>query len=464
MATPAKINSDKLPVVALVGRVNVGKSKLFNRLIEENKAMVSNTPGTTRTRNEGTMLWRGKYIKIVDTGGLTFTDKVLLEPEIIKQSEDAIKSCDIIIFVTDAKEGILPQEKELAKLIHRLPKKPIIFVANKTDSQTIENNLDDPSWSKPGLGQPFPISAANGRNIGDFLDLIYKQLSKIKKTPKTKITTEDIVNVTIIGKPNVGKSSLFNKLIGEDKVIVSPMPHTTREPHDTLVNYTYEEKGKKKVMKINFVDTAGIRRKTRVEGGLEGQGVIRSIEATEDAEIILFVVDASETISSQDRQLGGLLEKRVKSVLIILNKWDLAENNDDHSRNEVKKMLYSYFPHLDFAPILLISSLTGYRTHSIFPEIIRAHEARQTVIPEEDLRKFIKHTVKEHLPSRGKGIRHPEILGFRQLAINPPVFELYIKPKTSLNESYVHFIERRLREQYDFYATPIVIKLTKLKR
>ncbi len=464
MATPAKIITDNLPVIVLVGRVNVGKSTLFNRLIEEKKALVSDIPGTTRTVNEGLMLWRGKYCKIIDTGGLTFTDEVVLEKEIKEQTEKAVRQADLVVFVTDAQDGILPQEKELAKLIRRTTEKPIIFVANKTDSNFLEKNLYQPEWKKLGLGEPFPVSAANGRNLGDFLDLIYKHLTKIKKTPKRKITTEKIINISLIGKPNVGKSSIFNKLIGEEKVIVSPLPHTTREPHDTLVDYHYQIDGKEEIMKINFIDTAGIRRKTKVEGGLEGQGVMRSIKIAEESEIILFVIDGTETISTQDRQLGGLLEKRVKSVIILVNKWDLAEDNSDSARNEVKKMVYSYFPHLDFAPILFVSGKNGYRIHNIFPEIIKAHEARRTVIPEDALHQFIKHTIKEHLPSRGKGTRHPEILGFKQLDINPPVFEMYIKPKTSLHESYVRFVERRLREQFDFYATPIIIRLTKLKR
>ncbi len=465
MATPAQIITDNLPTIALVGRVNVGKSTLFNRLIEENKALVSKIPGTTRTSNEGLILWRGKYLKIIDTGGLTFTDKVILEPEIIQQTVAAIKTADLIILVADAKDGILPQEKELVKLIRRLPRKPIIFVANKTDNQRLEDNLNQPEWSKLGLGEPFPLSATNGRNTGNFLDLLFKTLAKINCRPKNKISSEEkVIKINIIGKPNVGKSSLFNKLIGQDKVIVSPLPHTTREPHDTLVNYTYQVNGKEQKIKINFVDTAGIRRKAQVAGKLEHAGIQKSLDSIRESDIILFVIDGNEPISSQDRQLGGLLEKHSRSVILLLNKWDLTDDNSDHFRNEVKEMIQGEFPHLNFAPIMLVSGLTGYRVHDIFPEIIKAFNARQTVVPEDVLRQFLKQVVKEHLPSRGKGVRHPEILGFKQLDINPPVFELYIKPKTSLHESYVRFVERRLREQFDFFATPIIIKLTKLKR
>ncbi|KKQ27161.1 MAG: GTPase Der [Candidatus Magasanikbacteria bacterium GW2011_GWC2_37_14] len=458
-----KIKTDNLPKVVLVGRVNVGKSTLFNRLTETHKALVSTIAGTTRTRNEETVIWRGKNIHLIDTGGLTFTDDVPLEKEIIIQTKKAIAEADLILFVTDAKHGILPQEKELAKLV-RGKKTPILLLANKADTAKIEQNIFNGDWQKLGLGEPFSLSAGNGRNVGDLLDLIYKLLNKQKKSPKIEKENEEVINVSIIGKPNVGKSSLFNKLVGEDKVIVSPIAHTTREPFDTLVTYKYLENGKEKNQLINFIDTAGIRRKAKVDGFLEKEGIRRSILSTEDAEVILFVLDGSETISVQDRQLGGLLEKRVKSVIILINKWDLAEERTDYIYNSVKQMIKDYFPHVDFAPILFVSALSGQKIHSIFPEIIHAYQTRKTTVPEDVLHDFMKKLVKEHLPSRDKGVHHPEILGFKQLDINPPVFELYIKPKTSLHRSYINFIERRLREEFDFYGTPIMIRMTKMKR
>lgn len=466
MKQSAKVNLQNLPIIALVGRVNVGKSTLFNKLTESNKAIVSDIPGTTRTSNEGLVLWRGKYAKIIDTGGLTFEDDVLFEDEILKQSERAMKEADVVVFVTDAKDGILPQERELAKRMRRIIVKPVILLANKVDNERIEYDLADPSWLKLGLGEPFPVSATNSRNIGNFLDLLYKTLSKIKHQPKTlnKTKEEPPINVSIIGKPNVGKSSLFNKLIGQEKVIVSPIAHTTREPHDTLVDYEYELGGKTKKQKINFIDTAGIRRKAKVEGELERAGISKSLRIAQESDIVLFVIDGAEIISSQDMQLGGLLEKRIKSVIILVNKWDLAEDNSDHQRNEVKKMIYSYFPHLDFAPILFVSGLTGYRVHDIFQLIIRAWEARQTQIPHDVLNKFLENTQKSHLPSRGKGTRHPKLLGMSQTGSNPPIFEITVMYRTSLHRSYLNFVENKLREQFNLFACPIMIKLTKNKR
>ncbi len=461
MPENVKIELENLPVVALVGRVNVGKSTLFNKLIEQSKAIVSDIPGTTRTSNEGLILWKGKYVRLVDTGGLTFTDEVPLEDDILKQTEVAMKQADVVVLVTDAKEGILPQERELAKRIRRIVAKPVIFLANKVDNKRIEYNLDEPEWTRLGIGYPFPISAASGRNAGDFLDLLYKTLNKSKRRPKKTKEKKEVINVNIIGKPNVGKSSLFNKIIGQDKVIVSEMAHTTREPHDTVVSYS--PGGKKKHL-INFIDTAGIRRKAKVKGRLEKEGIHKSIQSVEDSDIVLFVVDGTDPISSQDMQLGGLLERKSKSVLILVNKWDLAEDNSEESRNDVMKMVYSYFPHLDFAPMVLVSGKTGYKVHDVFPLIIKAWEARHTEIPDRTLDQFMEQITKKHKPSKGKGTRQPKILAFKQLNSNPPIFEALIKFRTSLHRSYLNYIENKLREQFNFFATPIVIKLSKQRR
>jgi GTP-binding protein len=465
MTKDVKIDIDSLPIIALVGRVNVGKSTLFNRLIEQDKAIVSDIPGTTRTSNEGVVLWRGKYMRLIDTGGLTFEDNVPLEEDILKQSQRAMKEADLILFVVDAKTDILPQEKELAKYMRRIITKPVMLVANKVDNKRIETELISGQWHKLGMGEPFAVSAASGRSLGDLLDNIFSTLQKTKKRPKTKKETkEKPIRVSLIGKPNVGKSSIFNKLIGEEKVIVSEMAHTTREPFDTDIIYSHSQ-GKKQIkQKITFVDTAGIRRKTKVSGELEKKGIHKSIKSIEDSDIILFVIDGNEKLSSQDMQLGGLVEKRGKSVILIVNKWDLSEDNSDNKRHNVEKMIYSYFPHLNFAPIVFVSGKTGYRIHQIMPLIIKAWQARQTEIPVKALEHFLERATKEHRPARGKGTRHPKIMGIRQLGTNPPVIELMIKYRTSLHLSYVNFIENKMREQFDFFATPIIIRLTKMKR
>lgn len=454
MATPAKIIDQKLPTVALVGRVNVGKSTLFNKMIESDKAIVSAIAGTTRTRNIGTVNWRGKSFVLVDTGGLTFSEDIPLEKEVILQTELAIKESDLIIFVVDVQTGLLPQERELAKRLIK-DKARIIFVANKADSERWRANIHEQDWLKLGFGEPFPVSAANGANVGNLLDKIFKSLGAAGNRPKI-LKKNTPIKVSLIGKPNVGKSSLFNDLIGKEQVIVSRLPHTTREPHDMLVAVDGQP--------IIFVDTAGIRRKAKVSGELERAGIGKSIDTIKRSDVVLLVIDASEPLSTQDQQLAGLLRENTKSVIIVVNKWDLAEDNTDEFRNQTKDMVYAAFPHLDFAPIVFTSAKSKYRVHQIFPLIFQAWQERHTIVPEDELKEFFRKITREHRPARGKGTRHPEILSFHQIHNNPPMFEMMIKFKTSVHFSYVRYIENRLRERFGFFATPIVIKLTKLRR
>ncbi|MFA6105711.1 MAG: ribosome biogenesis GTPase Der [Patescibacteria group bacterium] len=455
MSTPAKIVEKNLPVVALVGRVNVGKSTLFNKIIEQNLAMVSDIPGTTRTRNIAVASWRGKQFRLVDTGGLTFSEDVPLEDDIIKQTELAIAEADLIVFVTDIENGLLPQEVEIAKRLRTKAKnKPLIFVANKADGVQSHNKVHDREWRKLGLGVPLPISATSGANLGDLLDLVYKGLGKAKRRPK-KYDEEKPIKVAIMGRPNVGKSSLFNKLIGEERVIVNPLAHTTREPHDILVSEgsTF----------IQFVDTAGIRRKAKVSGELERLGIAKSIATINKCDVVLLVLDATEPVTDQDQQLAGLLREHTRSVIIVINKWDLAQDNSDEFRNNVKKDIYASFPHLSFAPIVFTSSKTEYRVHQIFPLIKQAWEGRQIVISDEVLADFLKRVTKKRLPTKDRGVRHPRVISMSQIGFNPPMFELLIKSNTSLHISYVHYLNNRLREEFGFFATPIVMKMTKLK-
>lgn len=455
MSTPAQIIDRKLPTVALVGRVNVGKSTLFNRIVGGRDAIVSAIPGTTRTRNIGLATWRGKNFRLIDTGGLTFHEDVPLEKEIISQTEIALKEADLIVFLTDIKDGILPQEKNLTKTVLRKQKKPVILAANKADKPQEMLSGYDREWLSLGLGEPLMISAQTGSGVGDLLDEIFKYLNKLKTRPKV-MEKFNPIRVAIMGRPNVGKSSLFNKLIGEDRVIVSDLPHTTREPHDTLVQV-----GKEHYL---FIDTAGIRRKAKVSGQLEQIGIGKSLEVMERADIVLLVLDTSEPISDQDQQLAGFLERHAKSVLIIVNKWDLAEANDETMRKEAAARVYAHLPQISYAPIVFVSAKTGFRTHQIFPEIAKAQVGRQTMIDRKELDSFLRMTTKRKLPTRGLGVNHPRITGIHQIGTEPPVMEVFIKNKTSLHSSYLQYMKKRLREQYNFYAAPIIIRMTKLKK
>ena len=444
----------KLPSVALLGRVNVGKSTLFNKMTETSKALVSSIAGTTRTRNTGIVNWRNKNFNLIDTGGLTFSDDVPLEDEIIKQTEIALKQADLVIFVVDVKDGILPQERELSKKLRKYKEK-LLFVANKADSKKLMDTVSDKEFLSLGLGEPYPISAANGANVGELLETILSRLNKLPVRPK-KIKNIRPIKVSLIGKPNVGKSTLFNSVIGKEEVIVSDMPHTTREPFDTLIEYE-----KKPIL---FIDTAGIRRKTKVKGELEKGGIQKSISTIKKSDVVLLLLDTTDSISSQDKQLGGLLKESTRSVIIVVNKWDMAEANDDSFRNTTKKMIYNSFPHLAFAPIVFISAKTKYKVHQIFGEILEAYNGRYTEITDNAADKFINKITKQHLPSRGKGVNFPKILSLKQLKTDPPIFEIVVKAKTSLHPSYLQYIRNKLREKFGFYATPIVMKIRKQRR
>jgi len=470
MATPSTIYDLELPTIALVGRVNVGKSTLFNKITETNHALISNIPGTTRTRNIGIALWRGKNFRVIDTGGLTFDSAVPLEDEIIQQTEIALEEADVVLFVVDIQGDVLPQEYELAKKLQKFSKnkkKLIIFVANKGDRAIDRSRAHDHEFLRLGLGVPITVSAINGAGLGDLMDFVSTKLNKLKIRPK-KTKRIKMIKVAIVGKPNVGKSSLFNKLIGQDSAIVSSMPHTTREPYDTLVKYTpnteIENSKKPETTNILFIDTAGIRRKTKVSGLLERAGIGKSMEAIRASDIVLLVLDAAEPITDQDQQLAGLLRERAKSVIIIVNKWDLAEDNEDTFRNDVKQLILQKFPHLDFAPVIFVSAKNGYRVHQIFPDIVKAYEARQIQLTATELHDFIKKAIRKHLPTRGMGVRHPAVLGLRQLSTNPPVFDILVKPRTSIHISYAHFLSNQLSEQFNFYACPIIMKISKMKK
>ncbi|MFB6226204.1 MAG: ribosome biogenesis GTPase Der [Candidatus Paceibacteria bacterium] len=456
MTTPAKKYEENLPTVAIVGRTNVGKSTLFNRLIEQDKAIVSDTKGTTRTSNEEYVLWRGERFKLIDTGGLDFDQSAPMEEKIKAQVNKALKRADIIIFLTDSKEGILKQEKIIAKQLQQ-ESSQVVLAANKVDNKTDEDAFAAEDWYRLGFSKPIEISALNGRNIGTLLEQVYnklKELNAFQRSTKEK----GQIDVSIIGRPNAGKSTLFNKLIGEEEVVVSNKAHTTREPHNTSVLYTRKVAGEEQEETINFIDTAGIRKKKNISEGIEKKGVRKSINTIESSDVVLFLIDGNRKISKQDKKLGSLLKNKLKSVIIIINKWDLAKEGGQEQQQHVKQLFYRDFPHLDFAPVMFASAKTEYNIHKVFPRIIKAWEARHIEIPEEGLDSFLKSAAKRHKPRKGKGTKDPELLGMKQIGVNPIVFELYIQEGAHLADNYVNYLSNRLREQFGFYATPVRIK------
>lgn len=452
----------KLPLVVVCGRTNVGKSTLFNCFTEKNHALVSNIAGTTRDSNLGFVEWNNSAFEIVDTAGLL--DSSFLKREKInemdidsqtqKQAISYLNRADLILFVVDAKVGLLPEDKELSEVIKQKDKfkNKILLVANKVDN--FKNAGETAQFNKLNLGEPFIVSAASGLGTGDLLDVIVKRIKSPKKLSVIKsVDQENLINVCIIGKPNVGKSSLLNSVLGYERVIVSPIAHTTREPQDTEINY--------KDKTIKLVDTAGISKQGKKGDGFEKPGIYKSLGSLDKADIALLILDLSDPLTHQDAKIVQEIFDRKKSLIIIGNKWDLIPERDTKKWTQI---LYDKLPFATWAPIQFISAKTGEKVNKILDLILEVSRERKLSLSDSQTEKFLKHVVKIHKPAKGKGTRAPRIYEFTQLKSNPPYFAVRIGPNDDLHFSYVRFMENRLRERYGFTGTPIRVKVTKEKK
>jgi len=445
------IKIKELPLVAIIGRTNVGKSTLFNRIIEEGKAITSTMPGTTRDVIYGIPVWRGKNFSIVDTAGLDIEGKNELEKNILRQVERAKKEAEVIILILDLQTGIMPDDRRLLNgLVNQ--KKPFLVVANKADTKKIRNNLESKEWLNLPVKNILPVSAKNGAGIGDLLDAIYDSLKKLKiQLPEAK--TEKTIKVSIVGKPNVGKSSLLNSLLQKEVAVVSSMPHTTREPQDIILEY-----GEKL---ITLVDTAGIRRKAKVEPGFEKMGVRKTITSIKRSDIVLLVLDAPEPFGVQDKRVAQLCFEARKGLIIIANKIDLIKGEDWH-KNLIYR-IHQFFPFLDWAPILYVSAKTGEKTKKIYDTILEVDENRKKELDARELELFVKGLSRQYKPLKAKGVRHPYIFGTKQTGSNPPRFTIFIREKTSVHEAYLKFLSKQIREEFGLLGTPIVMETQDLK-
>jgi GTP-binding protein len=445
------------PLVALVGRTNVGKSTLFNRLIERNKAMVSDVPGTTRDRNEGDCLWRGQVVRLIDTGGMDIDDKNEIELDILKQSKKAMDQADLLLFVVDMKSGAMPQERELADMIKEVGK-PVIVVGNKAETLSERLSVTEAEWKFPGLPEPVPVSAVRGTGTGDLLDQIFDTLEELGKPPTEQHLIEGI-KVAVIGKPNVGKSTLLNSIIGEERFITSPVAHTTREPNDILV-----QSGDQNYI---FIDTAGMRKKHKVKkaGGLEAAAVARTERVVRAADVTILVVDSTKPIGNQEKVLAGTLKGSGSAVLIVANKWDLVPEKTTGTMKQYREYFAATLPFLRWAPIIFTSALTGQRVKNLFEEINKVHATRQIQLSKKELSEFLAMAIARKRPTKGKGSKPPKIIALQQISTAPPLFDLIIKSKRAdfLSVSYVRYLENRLREQYNLEGTPLRIHVRLLR-
>jgi GTP-binding protein len=452
----------KLPLVVICGRTNVGKSTLFNCLTEKKQALVSNLAGTTRDSNLGQVEWANSAFNLVDTAGLTDyrhlnnrpTKEIDIDSQTQKQARSYLDQADLILFLVDTKAGLLPEDKELAGGLqknHNYRDKTLV-VANKTDSFKLASEAAQ--FNKLGLGEPFAISAASGMGTGDLLDLIVAKIDQTKKNHAAIANPDHSqINVCIVGKPNVGKSSLLNAILGYERVIVSPVPHTTREPQNTEITYRDHL--------ITLVDTAGISKQGKKAAGLEKFGIFKTLSSLDHADIAILVMDISQPLTHQDAKLVQEIVDRKKSLIFVGNKWDLVETRNTKKMTEI---IYDKLPFAAWAPLQLISAKTGEKVNKILDLIITIAAERSLELSDSQCDKFMKAVVKIHKPAKGKGTRAPHIYEFRQTKHNPPAFSVRIGPNDDLHFSYVRFMENRLRERHGFTGTPLSIRVTKNKK
>ncbi len=443
--------------VAIVGRINVGKSTLFNKLIADNKAITSAVAGTTRDRNYAICSWRNLDFYLIDTGGLEKSDPYYsgkkldnLDEKIFSQAQQAIDDADLILFVVDAKTGVMPADRELIKKIKK-QKKPCILAVNKADNQKLRQQTAE--FYQLSLDKPWPVSAANGSGTGDLLDEIVAKLNKIKKHAKSLPETKNI-KVAIVGKPNVGKSSLINAILGEDRVIVSSAPHTTRDAQDIEFNW--------KKQNITLIDTAGIRRHSKKSSdAFEKQSIMQSIMTIQRADIVILVTDVSQKLSWQDKHLINEAISAGAGLIILANKWDLIENKDTDTVKLYDRYYKSFIPFVSWAPIIYSSALHKTRINKILDTILHIYEEKNKNLTDNTLDKLLKNIIKKHKPSRGKGTKQPYIYNLKQIASNPPVFAIKMNFKADLHDSYLRFIENNLRYKFGFEGVPIKIRVIK---
>lgn len=437
------------PVVVLVGRVNVGKSTLFNTLLEQRKAVTSAVPGTTRDVNYGLCTWRGATFIVVDTGGFTGTDGTEIEKKTAEHAQRMVSRADVVLFMTDRRAGLNPDDRRFVRLIRTMTQAPLVLTVNKAEHMIPAEADEWSEWHKLGLGMPQYISAMNGRGTGDLLDHVVELLPKKKKEQKLEQSSHAEVRVAIVGRTNVGKSSILNRLLGEERVIVSPQAHTTREPHDTLFEYDG--------IPLRIIDTVGMRKKSQVSSRMDQEGLERSIVAIEKADIVLLILESIVSPSKQESRLVGIAQEQGAGLMIIVNKWDLISEKTTKTPQAFEEFFRQYFKGALWAPVMFVSATSGQRVSRILQAVLLCIENRERVIAQEDLNTFLARTIAHQQPQWQRGKKKPVIYEFRQTGTNPPTFALDVNERNSISYAYLRFLENRLRDIYEFEGTPIRI-------
>ena len=442
------------PIVALVGRPNVGKSTLFNRIIGQRRAIVEDVPGTTRDRLYGEAEWNGKFFTVVDTGGLEILESQKLRrpqdqpkplssasvgfiEEIREQAEVAIAEADVIVMLVDVLDGLTPADDDVAEVLRRSDK-PVLVAANKADNEAREQAAYE--FYALGLGEVFAISALHGTGVGDLLDEMVSVLPAVDEADEL-----DALKIALVGRPNVGKSSLLNKLLGEERAIVSAIPGTTRDATDTYL--TWEDRP------VLLIDTAGIRRRGRIERGIEKYSVLRSIKAMARADVVVLLLDAQDLVTAQDAHVAGYVLEERRSIIVLVNKWDLIEK-DTYTMDAYTKQIRADLKFLDYVPVLYISALTGQRVHKLLPLAFQVYEERMVRIPTGELNRIVEDATIRHSPPHKAGKRL-KFLYATQASVDPPTFVFFVNDTRLVHFSYKRYLENQIRKRYGYLGTPL---------
>ena len=438
---------DNRPIVAIVGRPNVGKSTLFNKLTGTKISIVEDTPGVTRDRIFGEVEWLNKYFTIIDTGGIEPESDDIIISQMRNQAMLAVDMAHVILFVVDGKGGLTAADREVADIL-RKTNKPVLLVVNKIDSKSQWDNVYD--FYELGLDMPFAVSGANAIGLGDLLDEIVKNFPDGLNTEYD----EDVIKVAITGKPNAGKSSILNNILGEERVIVSPIAGTTRDAIDT-----YFEQGDNKFL---LIDTAGIRRRSKVYENVERFSVIRSMSAVDRADVVLIVIDATEGVTEQDTKIAGIAHDEGKACIFVVNKWDLVEK-DNKTMGNYKMSIREKFPFMAYAPIVFVSAVTNQRIAKILETVVYVSSEQNKRVSTSVLNQVIAEAVMLNQPPSDKG-RRLKIYYGTQTGVKPPTFTLFINDKELTHFSYTRYIENRMRENFVYEGTSIRIDYKQKRR
>jgi len=427
------------PIVAVVGRPNVGKSTFFNSLAGQQISIVKDTPGVTRDRIYAEVSWLDKNFTLIDTGGIEPETNDIILSQMREQAQIAIDTADVIVFMTDVKQGLVDSDSKVADMLRR-SHKPVILVVNKVDS--FEKMMPDVyEFYNLGIGDPFPISAVNKLGFGEVLDEVISHFPENSDTEEE----DDRPKIAIIGKPNVGKSSIINKLTGKNRVIVSDIAGTTRDAIDTVITYNHKE--------YVFIDTAGLRRKSKIKEELERFSIIRTVAAVERADIAILVVDATEGITEQDAKIAGIAHERGKGIIIAVNKWDAVEK-DDKTIYEFTAKIKDTLAFMSYAEIIFVSAETGQRLNKLYDMIDQIIDAQTMRIPTGVLNEILTESVAMKQPPSDKGKRL-KIYYMTQVSVKPPTFVMFVNDVELTHFSYTRYIENRIRESFGFAGTSI---------